>query len=120
MIRPAMFLSASLLALPLAARAQAPAATTPAPAAPSQLDRIEGKLDEVLRWLDQTRPQSSGTVQGTAAASGAAIPSPAPSTPPTPSPEAYKPGALAIAHVAPSNANGLSDIPPDSVGGFGL
>jgi len=32
--------------------------------------------------------------------------------------EAYKPGALAVARAAPKDANALSDIPPDSVGGF--
>lgn len=49
MSRSALFLSASLLALPLAAHAQTPAST---PAGQSQLDRIEGKLDEVLHRLN--------------------------------------------------------------------
>lgn len=56
--------------------------------------------------------------QGAAAAQGAAIPSSAPGAAPAASPEAYKPGALAVAHAVPRDANGLADIPPDSVGGF--
>jgi hypothetical protein len=55
------FLSATLFALPLAAQTQA---TVSAPQNQSQLDRIEGKLDELLRRLDQPRPQPSGTIQG--------------------------------------------------------
>jgi len=43
------------------------------------------------------------------------FPSPAPDTPPS---AAYKPGALAIVHAAPKDINSLSEVPPDSVGGF--
>ncbi len=118
MIRPVLLLSASLLAFSLAARAQSPAPATPAPAGQSQLDRIEDKLDEVLRRLDQTRPPPSGAAQGPATAPGGAIPSPAPSAAPAASPSAYKPGALAIVHAAPKDINSLSEVPPDSVGGF--
>ena len=118
MIRLALLLSALSLALPLAVRAQAPAPATPAPATPSQLDRIEHKLDEVLRRLDQPRPQPSGAAQGVAAASGEAIASPLPGAVPVASQEAYKPGVLAVTRAAPRDANGLADIPPDSVGGF--
>ncbi|MBN8901378.1 MAG: hypothetical protein J0H57_10130, partial [Rhodospirillales bacterium] len=96
-----------------------PAPASPATAGQSQLDRIEGKPDEGLRRLDQLRSPPSGAAQGQAtAAGGAAIPSPAPSAAPAASPAAYKPGALAIAHVAPKDINSLSEIPPDSVGGF--
>ena len=115
MIRPTLFLAAALLVLPPAAYAQTPA---PATFAPGQLDRIEQKLDELLRRLDQARPQPPGAAQTTAAAQGAAIPSPAPGAAPAVSPEAYKPGALAVAHAVPHDANGLADIPPDNVGGF--
>ncbi len=118
MTRLALLLSASLLALPLDVRAQGPAPAPSASAALSQLDRIEGKLDEVLRRLDQSRSQPSGTTQGVAAIPGVSIPSQAPSAPPAPSQEAYKPGALAVAHAAPPNPNTLADISPDSVGGF--
>ncbi len=123
MIRVTLLLSAALLALPLAAIAQpqlsAPGApTAPVAAVPSQLDRIEGKLDEVLHRLDQPRPQPSGAAQGQATLSGGATPSPASNQAPAASAQAYKPGALAIAHAAPKDANSLSDVPSDSVGGF--
>ena len=120
MTRSALFLSASLfvLASAVSVQAQAPATPPAAPAAPSQFDRIEGKLDELLRRLDQSRPQPSGTGQAGAAVPGAPIPSPLPGAAPGASQEAYRPGALAVAHVAPANASTLADVPPDSVGGF--
>lgn len=116
MSRPALLLSASLLAAAPAAYAQTPASSPAAPA--SQLDRIEQKLDEVLRKLDQPRPQPLEAAQGQPAPSGGAISSPAPNTAPGASAEAYKLGALAIAHAAPKDVNSLSEIPADSVGGF--
>ena len=116
MTRPVLLLSASLLVLSLAARAQAPAAA-PSPA-PSQLDRIEGKLDELLRRMDQARPQPSGAGQGAVAAGGAATAPAGLGAPSAASGEAYKPGALAVARAAPRDANGLAEMPPDSVGGF--
>jgi hypothetical protein len=118
MIRPALLLSASLLVFPLFARAQAPVVVPPSPSVPSQLDRIEGKLDELLRRIDQPRPQPSGAGQGVAATAGTATPSTEPGNPPVASGEAYKPGALAVARVAPRDINGLAEVPPDSVGGF--
>ncbi len=118
MISPALLLSASLLVLPLVARAQAPVVVPPSPSVPSQLDRIEGKLDELLRRMDQPRPQPSGAGQGVAATVGAATPSTEPGNPPAASGEAYKPGALAVARAAPRDINGLAEVPPDSVGGF--
>ena len=120
MNRPALLLSTSLLALPLAARAQVPAVVPPplSPPAPSQLDRIEGKLDELLRRMDQPRPQPSGAGQGAAIANGAATAPVGPGTPSAASGEAYKPGALAVARAAPRDTNGLAEVPPDRVGGF--
>jgi hypothetical protein len=106
MIRPAFCLSAALLIVTSAVRAESPAPAAPSP--PSQLDRIEHKLDDVLRQLDQTH----------AAPAGAAIPSPLPTTASSAPPAAYKPGALVVAHTAPHDVNSLPDIPPDSVGGF--
>lgn len=120
MTRAILFLSAALLALPPAAFAQSgvPAPAAPAMSSQSQLDRIEGKLDEVLRRLDQAHPQPSGAAQGEAGSPGAIPLASSPGPAPTASAPAYKPGALAIAHAAPKDANGLSEIPPDSVGGF--
>ena len=120
MNRPALLLSASLLILPLAVRAQAPAAVPPplSPPVPSQLDRIESKLDELLRRMDQPHPQPSGANQDAAAANGAAAAPVGPGASPAASGEAYRPGALAVARAAPRDANGLAEVPPDSVGGF--
>lgn len=116
MSRPALFLSASLLAAASAAYAQTP---VPGPTAPvSQLDRIEQKLDQVLRRLDQPRAASSAPAQAGSTTLGAGTPSLAPSAAPAVSLEAYKPGALAVAHAAPKDVNSLSEIPADSVGGF--
>ncbi len=117
MTRCALLLSAALIAVPLAARAQSPAPAS-APVGQSQLDRIEGKLDEVLRRLDQLHPQPSGAVPGQATPSGVSNPSPAPGEPPAPALAAYKPGAVAVAHPAPKDVNSLSEIPADDVGGF--
>lgn len=118
MNRPALLLSASLLACCSAALAQSPAAP-PAPATPvSQLDRIEQKLDEVLRRLDQPRAQPPGLAQAASGTSGAATPSPAAGAPPAAPPEPYKPGALVVVRPAPRDQNGLAAVPPDSVGGF--
>ena len=117
MTRSALLLSASLLVLPLAAWAQSPTAASTA-AGQSQLDRIEGKLDEVLRRLDQLQQHPSRAVQGQAKPSAASNPSPAPGEPPASSQAAYKPGALAVAHPAPKDVNSLSEVPADDVGGF--
>lgn len=122
MIRPALHLSASLLlGFSLTANAQtaAPAATSPIPSpTPSQLDRIEGKLDELLRRMDQSSPQPSRAAQDGAAVPGGATPNLPAAAAPAASGAAYRPGALAIAHAAPRDVAALPDVPPDSVGGF--
>ena len=117
MTRCVLFLSAALLALPLASRAQTTAAT-PTPASQSQLDRIESKLDAVLRRLDQLQRLPPGAVQGHPVSSGASSSSPVSGEPPAPPPAAYKAGALVIARPAPKDANSLAEVPADDVGGF--
>jgi hypothetical protein len=111
------FLAATLFALPLAAQAQP---SVPAPQNQSQLDRIEGKLDELLRRLDPPRPQPSGTVQGKGAPSppSNSNPSLAPGGPAAPLQAEYKSGAMVIARPAPKDINSLSEVPTDNVGGF--
>ena len=107
-----LILSAAFLATPLAVRAQTPAPVTPAPSPANQLDRIEQKLDEVLRRLDQrdaartaAAPAGPGVISSQSSAAAAP-------------PQAYKPGALAIARTAPHDPNNFVAVPADSVGGF--
>ena len=120
MIRAALPLSALLLtcALPAQAQVQSPP-TSPSP--PTQLDRIENKLDEILRRLAQPSQPPSTTSQALAAPSAATLPSPL--SPPsggsvqTPS-VAYLPGALVVARPAPRDFAGLPEMSSDKVGGF--
>jgi len=76
-------------------------AEQPAPPRDAQLDRIERKLDDVLKRLD---------------AGGA--PAQTEKAPESENSANYRPGALAIVHAAPSSTRLLSEIPVDSVGGF--
>lgn len=76
-----------------------------------QLDRIEKKLDDVLRRLDAAPPAPAPTT-----GSAAAPDTPGPSS--TAGSESYKPGAVAVARAAPSDTRQLADVPTDSVGGF--
>ena len=87
------------------AKAQSPLPVTPDPA---QLDRIERKLDDILRRLDGS---AGRTVEA---------PSPAPSGSAAPASgvTGYRPGALAVVHAAPTRAAQLAEVPDDSVGGF--
>jgi len=84
-------------------------AQTPPAALDQRLDRIENKLDEILRRLNAPSPPAVQTA-----------PSPAPAAPAVPNAaEApYQPGAVAIVHAAPDRPRDLQAIPADSVGGF--
>ena len=75
MIRCALFLSASLLAVPLVARAEAPAPTA---AGQSQLDRSKANSTRCLRRLNQPHSQPLGSVQGQATPSRIVQPLPCP------------------------------------------
>lgn len=101
-------LAAILACTALAGAANAQSAPPSATPDSAQLDRIERKLDEVLRRLDGS--------------AGRAIeaPSPAPSarTAPVSGEADYRPGALAVVHAAPTRAAQLAEVPADSVGGF--
>ena len=77
--------------------------------APSQLDRIEQKLDTILHRLDQMPPAQADGTPPTASAATPALSS---------APETLAGGALAIIHAAPETPTAAQEIPPDSVGGF--
>jgi hypothetical protein len=70
---PALLLSVGLLGITAGAHAQTAAPDKPA-VPPTQLDRIEQKLEEVLRRLDQPHAAAPGALQGGPAAVGAALP----------------------------------------------
>jgi hypothetical protein len=76
---------------------------------PSQLDRIEQKLDTILHRLDQMPPGQADGTPPTASAATPALSS---------APETLAGGALAIIHAAPDTPTAAQEIPPDSVGGF--
>jgi hypothetical protein len=77
--------------------------------APTQLDRIEQKLDTILHRLDQMPPGQADGTPPTAAAATPGLSS---------APETLAGGALAIIHAAPDTPTAAQEIPPDSVGGF--
>jgi hypothetical protein len=103
-------------------------ASAAAQAPPTQLDRVEQKLDTILHRLDQFQP---GQVPGARSAppSSATAPASPPAGDPAPSPAAatqgagaqsdstVSPGALAIVHPAPPLSSILA-VPADAVGGF--
>ena len=87
-----------------AAHAQAPAGGSPSaqPAPPTQLDRIEGKLDELLRRL----PAAPATAPAVTASTPAVVVG------------ANRAGALALARPVGPTERTLAEPAPDSVGGF--
>jgi hypothetical protein len=101
MLRPvlALLVGSTVLAGAVSASAQSP---------PTQLDRIEQKLDAMLRRLDQLEPeQAAGT-----------RPAPSTGTAVSSAPETLAGGAMAIVRAAPATPVAAHEIPPDSVGGF--
>ena len=106
MIRPALLALAAAALMAVSAGAQTPPASLD-----QRLDRIDSKLDEILRRLNAASPPAVGQ----------AAPSPAtaaPAVPNTAAKASYQPGAVAIVHAAPDKPRDLQAIPADSVGGF--
>ena len=79
-------------------------AQTPPASIDQRLDRIENKLDEILRRLNAPSPPAGQTATSPAVPNAAEAP--------------YQPGAVAIVHAAPDRPRDLQTIPADSVGGF--
>jgi len=105
-IRPALPALAVAALMAVSARAQTPPASLD-----QRLDRIESKLDEILRRLDAASTPAVGQVAPSPAAA-------APAAPDTAAKASYQPGAVAIVHAAPDKPRDLQTIPADSVGGF--
>ena len=76
---------------------------------PTQLDRIEQKLDTILHRLDQMPPAQTDGTPPTASAATPGL---------SAAPETLAGGALAIIHAAPETPTAAQEIPPDRVGGF--
>jgi hypothetical protein len=112
MIRPVLVgtVACTVLAGVRPASAQSP---------PTQLDRIEQKLDTILHRLDQLQPQPGQAAAPSPPPSGPA-PAAAPASAPALSsaPETLAGGAVAIIHAAPATPVAAHEIPADSVGGF--
>ncbi|SEF01601.1 hypothetical protein SAMN05519104_8112 [Rhizobiales bacterium GAS188] len=117
MIRPALVLAVSgLLAVTCPALAQSPPApSSPASSTDQRLDRIDGKLDEILRRLGVETMSTGQSAPSSAPAQAPQLPAAAVVQPES---TAYKPGAVAIVHEAPDKPRDLQSIPADSVGGF--
>ena len=98
-------MAASLFALLLLRSSERRAAPAASPSSQTQLDRIEGKLDDILRRLPPPNP-------------GQTAASPAPAQASAAPQEADQPGLLVFARPAPHDQRSLPDVPTDSVGGF--
>lgn len=96
-----------------------------------QLDRIEQKLDRILKQLDAVEVPKNPSKAGAAALPSPSEPASSSSKPPSKTdgaiPDkaqaqtdgaAYQAGAVVIAHAAPERASALPNIPADSIGGF--
>jgi hypothetical protein len=101
-----MLLHHPCLVVLVAGIALAGAASSSAQTTPTQLDRIEQKLDTILHRLDQNGPGQATSPSLSAATAGIAS-----------APETLAGGALAIIHAAPTTPVAAHEIPPYSVGG---
>ncbi len=106
MIRPALLALAAAALMAVSARAQTPPASLD-----QRLDRIDSKLDEILRRLNAASTPAVGQAAPSPAAAAPAVPNAAAKA-------SYQPGAVAIVHAAPDKPRDLQAIPADSVGGF--
>ena len=111
-------MSRPCLALLVAGIVVSGAAPASAQSPPTQLDRIEQKLDTILRRLDQLQPGQAGAQPAPPPSAPGPAASPASTPAPSPAPETLAAGAVAIIHAAPATPVAAQEIPPDSVGGF--
>ena len=74
----------------------------------ARLDRIDKRLDALERRLDAAAPGPAPATAHTSFTGAASAVNAA----------TYSPGAIAVVHAAPTNPRLLSEVPPDSVGGF--
>ncbi len=100
MIRPALLALAAVALLAVTARAQTPPASID-----QRLDRIENKLDEILRRLNAVSPPHAGQTAPSPALAAPAVPNAAEAS--------YQPGAIAIVHAAPDRPRDLQAIPDE-------
>lgn len=110
-LRLPIVVAGTVLAGTAAASAQTP---------PTQLDRIEQKLDLILHRLDQLQPDQTAGALATPRPSA-----PGPVAPPgagvaagSSASETLAAGAVAIIHAAPTTPLAAHEIPADSIGGF--
>lgn len=94
------------------------AATASAQTQPTQLDRIEHKLNLVLHRLDQIQAELRSTRSAAPVAAARKPPVPSVTSAADSSPETMAAGAVAIVHAAPVNPVSARQIPANSVGGF--
>jgi hypothetical protein len=107
----------SVLVATVACAGLAGARPASAQSPPTQLDRVEQKLDTILHRLDQLEAGQAGAPSPPPSAPGPAA-APATTSVPSSTPETLAGGAVAIIHAAPATPVAAHEIPADSVGGF--